>query len=39
MSDFMREPVRIFQEREKLVSLIEVREIAPLCRLHSVVIG
>ena len=39
MSDFMREPVRIFQERVNLDSIIEVREISPLCRLHSVVLG
>jgi superfamily II DNA/RNA helicase len=36
MSDFMREPVRIFKARDTPVSLIEVSEIAPLCHWHAV---
>jgi superfamily II DNA/RNA helicase len=38
MSDFMREPVRIFKGRDEFVSIIDVREIAPLCHWHSVAI-
>jgi len=38
MSDFMREPVRIFKARDSLVSIIEVREIAPLCQRNCTVL-